>query len=199
MRLPNRNDFATINADLAKLQAQAAVLEDESDKLNATLQDALAAPDHDFDEHTAVRLRREHAALQERRGLLADRIAATRRRLPADDARAAAAAQAHQVAADAATALQRVARATLDLAGGLAGLEPVAQELIAARADAGRAVARLEEANGRFGLDVHVPKAEPVDTKLPRLLGIFVAQALDGEPDEVVLRDLAALRRRHAS
>lgn len=200
MRIGRADDFAVVNCEIEKLERGAAELEAERERLEAGLREALARDAADFEEREVRGLRHELGSVGERAGLAADRVAALKARLPSAEERKAAGAEARGLLKSSEAEAKSLGVAWAELSEALAAAEDAAGKARAARRESRRLLARLEDLVAHHGLDVAVPRPpkEP-DAKVAHLVGLMLSQAAFGEPDDVVVRDLAAARRAKAS
>ena len=200
MRIERPDDYRPLKREIARLEADAVDLAAEHEALEADLKEALGRDEAHFSEGEALTLRRELAAVEERQALVAARIAAKRAQLPTDKDRKAAEKTARELVAKVGGGNASFRSAADQYVEALGKAEAAAVAVSAARAEAREPRLQLEDLVARFGLDVAVPaSAEVPDAKVAWLAGMLVAQTAVGEPDDVVIRDLNAARRKQAS
>ena len=200
VRIERPDDYRPLTREVARLQGDAVDLAAEQEALEADLKETLGRDEAEFSEGEARILKRELAELEERQALVAARIEAKRAQLPTDKDRKAAEKTARELVAKVEGGNASFRSAWDLLRRGSGQSRGAAVAVSAAKAEAREPRLQLEDLVARFGLDVAVPaSAEVPDAKVAWLVGMLVAQTAVGEPDDVVIRDLNAARRKQAS
>ncbi len=194
------DDYRPLQEQIERLEREVADVDAAIARVEASLKKTLGDPDRPYGESEALNLRRELARRREHRGLLADRGAALREKLPTDKARKAADTEARKLSAEAERVADRFRSAWARYVEAMAVAEEAARELSAARGERVELLCQIEDLAARFGIDV----ARPTDLTMPDakaayLLGTLLGRAALGEPDRSLWHELDGARRRQAS
>ncbi len=199
-RRPQPGDYQVLQGEIAKLRQEHAVLERRHADITTALKAELAKDAQWFNESEVREYRQKLARIEQRRGLLVDRIAALEERLPTSKERREAQREAQTLIEAADEACQKFAHGWDRCLKGLEETAAIGSELIDARTDARDVVYPLADLVAEHGLDVTVPKM-PEPPRNEALYAELLATRLryisrSGESESTVERDLAAERRR---
>lgn len=202
MRFEKPTDYRPLREEVDRLRARAKVLKRDHEAARTTQREALARPPQNYSESAVRAARREVAGVEVEQREVAERIAALEAQLPTKDARAAAEADA-KVARDEAQEISgRFAAAWARLLAALKPAEEAAREINSLRHDSRPPIARVEDLNARFGLDVPVPRPLRPDANQARAiaaLGLLISETAQEGPRDIVLRELESARRKAAA
>lgn len=191
-----------LSSEIAALQQRARTLAADRQRLDALLQTALARERRAFDEAEVREIRTRIHRLTETASTLTDRIVALEALRPSAEAVEAAAMQADVLREELDVATREFAYMAENYSKAVDGARECAEALCAARNGCHELRNRLVDVVADFQLPVSVPapiELESDEGNRGMVVGLLVSQAAHGEPSDVIMRDLKAVRMRVAS